>query len=238
MLAGLAAFALAAGIAAPSPCTVSGTALKFFLETDAVGSRDSDRACAAVSHGCHGGCAGEQPQRARRGGHRVRAGCRHRASRRRRRSSRVRTPPRERCSWRERRAMGSPTDRSSRFAFACCARGPCPKISVVLTEMNGPTGTSLVTRVNVAGLEAKCAGVRAGAVRGAPVYRECRSGRAARFAHQWLWLQPRQEHDQVRRCHRAERQVHRGRHPHSCRHSKTDASHQRSRTDATRRRRI
>jgi hypothetical protein len=38
--------------------------------------------------------------------------------------------------------------------------GTVPKISVVLTEMNGPTGTSLVTRANVAGLDLRCAGAQ------------------------------------------------------------------------------
>jgi len=38
--------------------------------------------------------------------------------------------------------------------------GTLPRVSIVLTEMNGPTGTSLVTRANVAGLDAKCAGTQ------------------------------------------------------------------------------
>lgn len=38
--------------------------------------------------------------------------------------------------------------------------GTLPKVSIVLTEMNGPTGTSVVTRANVAGLDAKCAGAQ------------------------------------------------------------------------------
>jgi hypothetical protein len=36
--------------------------------------------------------------------------------------------------------------------------GTLPKMSVVLTELNEPTGTSLVTRTTVAGLDLKCAG--------------------------------------------------------------------------------
>jgi hypothetical protein len=38
--------------------------------------------------------------------------------------------------------------------------GTLPRVSIVLTEMNSPTGTSLVTRANVANLDAKCAGAQ------------------------------------------------------------------------------
>lgn len=159
MLAGLAAFALAAGIAAPSPCTVSGTALKFFLETDAVGSRDS---IAHVRLCLTGATAGVRVNSL---------------------SARVVVDTAfGRVVDIERATAPSVVARADTAAGTVLVAGAAsngiadgsivsvrvrllrpgtlPKISVVLTEMNGPTGTSLVTRVNVAGLEAKCAGVQ------------------------------------------------------------------------------
>jgi hypothetical protein len=154
-----AALALAAAIAAPSPCAASGTALKFYLETDAIGPRDS----IARVRLCLGGATADARVNSL--------------------SARVvvdtafgRVVDVERATAPSVVARADTTAGTVLVAGAASngiadgslvsvrvrllRPGTLPKISVVLTEMNGPTGTSMVTRVTVAGLDAKCAGAQ------------------------------------------------------------------------------
>jgi hypothetical protein len=153
----LAALVLVGGLLAPSPCTAAGTPLTLFLETDKLGARDSIvrvRLClsgARLDSRVNSLSARIVVDTAF--GHVVEV---------------------ERSTGPDVYARADTTAGTVLVAGASShgvvdgllltARvrlsrpGTLPRMSVVLTEMNGPTGTSLVTRTHVVGLDARCAG--------------------------------------------------------------------------------
>ncbi len=155
----LAALVFAAGFATASPCVVRGSALAVYLETDAIGSTDS----VARVRLCLAGATGDARVNSL--------------------SARIvvdtafgRVVDVDRASAPAVVARADTTAGTVLVAGAASngvvdgslvsvrvwllRKGTLPSISVVLTEMNGPSGTSLVTRANVAGLDAKCAGAQ------------------------------------------------------------------------------
>jgi hypothetical protein len=155
----VAAFALLAGLAAASPCAAPAAALKVFLETDAVGPRDS----IARVRLCLAGATADA--RVNSLSARIVVDTAF---------GRVVDVDRSSGSTIVARAdTGAGTVLVAGAATSGVADGSLlslrvrmlrpgtlPRVTVVLTEMNGPTGTSLVTRASVAGLDAKCVGVQ------------------------------------------------------------------------------
>jgi hypothetical protein len=153
----LTAFAFAASLSAALPCRARGTPLEVYLEAAAIGPRDS----MAHVHLCLGGATADMRVHSLSARVVVDTAFARVVSVERMRSPDI-VARADTLAGTVLVAGASSVGIADGSLLTVGVRllrvGTLPKLSVLLTEMNGSGGTSLVTRTTVAGLDPKCAG--------------------------------------------------------------------------------